>query len=80
MRPWLNIFSYDAITSMFWSSPYGFLDKGNDKCPAMVAPGKVKQVHAMDSFHSSFSFQCHVLFPVRYLGQSCKDSPALFSR
>lgn len=56
VRPWLNMFSYDAITSMFWSSPYGFLDKGNDKCPAMIAPGKVKQVHAMDSFHSASRF------------------------
>lgn len=23
LRPWLNMFSYDAITSMFWSSSYG---------------------------------------------------------
>lgn len=56
VRPWINMFSYDAITSMFWSSPYGFLDKGNDLCPAMSGSGDVKQVHAMDSFHSGSRF------------------------
>ncbi|KAJ3459983.1 hypothetical protein FSOLCH5_007747 [Fusarium solani] len=56
VRPWLNMFSYDAITAMFWSNPYGFLDKGNDLCPSMSSSGKVKQVHAMDSFHSGSRF------------------------
>lgn len=56
VRPWLNMFSYDAITSMFWSSPYGFLDKGNDLCPSMSELGDVRHVHAMDSFHSGSRF------------------------
>ena len=56
IRPWLNMFSYDAITAMFWSSSYGFLDKGNDLCPSMTPSGAVKQVHAMDSFHSGARF------------------------
>lgn len=25
LRPWLNMFSFDAITSVFWSNPYGNL-------------------------------------------------------
>ncbi|KAL2005436.1 hypothetical protein VTN00DRAFT_2647 [Thermoascus crustaceus] len=41
LRPWLNMFSYDAITSMFWSNTYGFLDKGNGMCPSMDVSGKV---------------------------------------
>ncbi|KAL8968675.1 MAG: hypothetical protein Q9183_002353 [Haloplaca sp. 2 TL-2023] len=60
LRPWLNMFSYDAITAMFWSNPYGFLDKGNDICPAQTESGAIKQVHAMDTFHSAAGF--NVLF------------------
>lgn len=56
LRPWLNMFSYDAITAMFWSNTYGFLDKGNDLCPSMTSSGQIKQVHAMDSFHSGAAF------------------------
>ena len=47
------MFSYDAITAMFFSSTYGFLDKGNDICLARTPSGEVKQVHAMDTFHSA---------------------------
>lgn len=60
LRPWLNMFSYDAITSMFWSNTYGntcgFLDKGNDMCPSMDASGKLKYIHGVDSFHSGSGF------------------------
>ncbi|KAI4217927.1 MAG: hypothetical protein L6R36_009210 [Xanthoria steineri] len=60
LRPWLNMFSYDAITAMFWSNTYGFLDKGNDVCPSYDSSGGIKQVHAMDTFHSAAGF--NVLF------------------
>ncbi|KAL8674233.1 MAG: hypothetical protein Q9168_001358 [Polycauliona sp. 1 TL-2023] len=60
LRPWLNMFSYDAITAMFWSNTYGFLEKGNDLCPSYDSSGNVKQVHAMDTFHSAAEF--NVLF------------------
>lgn len=53
LRPWLNMFSYDAITAMFFSNCYGFLEKGNDICPARTASGEIKHVHAMDTFHSA---------------------------
>lgn len=56
LRPWLNMFSYDAITSMFWSNTYGFLDRGSDVCFAKLASGEVISVHAMDSFHSASQF------------------------
>ena len=56
VRPWLNMFSYDAITAMFWSKTYGFLDKGNDVCPALTSTGETKQVHAMNTFHSASAF------------------------
>ncbi|CAL8584006.1 hypothetical protein XPA_009616 [Xanthoria parietina] len=39
LRPWLNMFSYDAITAMFWSNTYAFLDKGNDICPSYDSSG-----------------------------------------
>ncbi|KAL8852641.1 MAG: hypothetical protein Q9221_002521 [Calogaya cf. arnoldii] len=60
LRPWLNMFSYDAITAMFWSNSYGFLDKGNDLWPSYDSSGNIKQVHAMDTFHSAAGF--NVLF------------------
>lgn len=56
VRPWLNMFSYDAITAMFWSNNYGFLDKGNDICPSVNTAGSLQEVHAMDSFHSAGRF------------------------
>lgn len=30
VRPWLNIFTYDGISSLMWSDSYGFLEKGDD--------------------------------------------------
>lgn len=56
VRPWLNMFSYDAITSMFWTNTYGFLDKGNDLCPSQSSSGDIQMVHAMDTFHSISRF------------------------
>lgn len=56
IRPWLNMLSYDAISSMFFTNPYGFLDKGNDLCPSLGTDGKTSQVHAMDTFHSASLF------------------------
>lgn len=56
VRPWLNMFSYDAISSIFWSNSYGFLDKGNDWCPSRSQSGVTKQVQAMDSYHSISTF------------------------
>ncbi|KAL1862347.1 hypothetical protein Plec18170_001173 [Paecilomyces lecythidis] len=56
VRPWLNMFAYDAISSMFWSKSYGFLDKGNDRCSSRAESGATKEVHAMDSYHSISTF------------------------
>ncbi|EXJ53387.1 uncharacterized protein A1O5_13376 [Cladophialophora psammophila CBS 110553] len=56
LRPWLNMASFDAITSMFWSNEYGFLDRGNDKCPTQSASGSITQVNAMNTYHSAVHF------------------------
>ena len=52
LRPWLNMFSYDAITAVFWSSSYGFLDRGNDDCIAESRDGSHTTVNAMHAFHT----------------------------
>lgn len=52
LRPWLNMFSYDAITNVFWSQTYGFLDRGDDDCPAERSDGTITTVHAMHTFHT----------------------------
>ncbi|KAJ9640198.1 hypothetical protein H2204_003423 [Knufia peltigerae] len=52
LRPWMNMFSYDAITNVFWSQTYGFLDRGNDDCLAETADGSIKTVNAMSTFHT----------------------------
>ncbi|KAL1888578.1 hypothetical protein Sste5346_009447 [Sporothrix stenoceras] len=52
VRPWLNMFSYDAITNIFWSQTYGFLDRGDDDCMTQDADGTVHSVHAMHTFHT----------------------------
>lgn len=56
LRPWLNMFTYDAITSMFFTQGYSFLERGSDLCLSRSACGKEKVVHAMDSFHSAGQF------------------------
>lgn len=52
LRPWMNMFSYDAITNVFWSQTYGFLDRGNDDCVAEAVDGSIKRVNAMNTFHT----------------------------
>ncbi|KAJ5811983.1 hypothetical protein N7474_008284 [Penicillium riverlandense] len=52
IRPWLNMFTYDAISSMFFSNSFKFLDRGDDDCMAQDAKGGVRQVHAMQTFHT----------------------------
>ncbi|CAH0033267.1 unnamed protein product [Clonostachys rhizophaga] len=56
VRPWLNMLSYDAITSMFFTRDYGFLTVGNDLCPSADKMGREKTVNAMDTFHSASRF------------------------
>ncbi|OIW31920.1 cytochrome P450 [Coniochaeta ligniaria NRRL 30616] len=56
LRPWLNMFSYDAITDIFWSQSYGFLDRGNDDCMAEAADGTLRKVSAMHTFHTNTGF------------------------
>ncbi|KAL3447890.1 cytochrome P450 [Aspergillus insuetus] len=56
IRPWLNMFGYDAISAMLFTSGYNFLSNGNDLCPSMDEQGNVTTVHAMESFHSASLF------------------------
>ncbi|KAL4876038.1 cytochrome P450 [Aspergillus karnatakaensis] len=56
IRPWLNMFAYDAVTSMLFTNNYHFLKKGNDLCPSTDPSGKTTHVHAMHSFHSASRF------------------------
>lgn len=56
VRPWMNMFTYDAITYMFFSNCYGLLDQGNDSCPSLRDEGKLNTVPAMGSFHSGSAF------------------------
>lgn len=59
LRPWLNMFSYDAITNVFWSETYGFLNRGNDECWSEAEDGSWEKLHAMKTFHTTTGF--HVL-------------------
>ncbi|KAK5051387.1 hypothetical protein LTR84_003039 [Exophiala bonariae] len=52
LRPWMNMFSFDAFSNMMWSSCYNFLDRGNDSCFAMDHKGAVTTVNAMKTFQS----------------------------
>ncbi|KAJ9614440.1 hypothetical protein H2200_002576 [Cladophialophora chaetospira] len=56
LRPWLNMLSYDAISSVFFTNEYGFLQTGNDICSSMDEAGHKKSVNAMDTFHSASIF------------------------
>lgn len=56
VRPWLNMFAYDAVSSMFFTNAFGFLGKGNDLCKSVDGAGNVKMVHAMNTFHSASRF------------------------
>ena len=56
LRPWFNMFSFDIMGSMCWSSDFGFLDKGDDTFFARTAEGTVIPVHAMETFHTGVAF------------------------
>ncbi|OQV02463.1 hypothetical protein CLAIMM_07659 [Cladophialophora immunda] len=56
VRPWMNMFAYDVITSVFWSKPYGFLKTGNDRCMALTASGEARKVRAIETQHRSGNF------------------------
>ncbi|THC94257.1 hypothetical protein EYZ11_006266 [Aspergillus tanneri] len=56
VRPWFNMFTYDAISSMMWSESFGFLDKGDDLCIAELPSGETKEVHAMETFQTGVWF------------------------
>ncbi|KAF2167655.1 hypothetical protein M409DRAFT_21811 [Zasmidium cellare ATCC 36951] len=68
LRPWLNMFSFDAFWSVLWSSSYHFLERGNDECKSMDTSGRVTTVHAMDSFQTGVHFNslCAQLGPFQY--------------
>ncbi|KAK4493908.1 hypothetical protein PRZ48_015093 [Zasmidium cellare] len=68
LRPWLNMFTFDAFSSVLWSSSYNFLKRGNDECKSMDVDGRVTTVHAMDSFQTGVHFNslCAQLGPSRY--------------
>lgn len=68
VRPWLNMFTYDAISSMMWSDSFGFLDTGDDRCIAETSSGETKEVHAMQTFQTGvwFSVFCAHLPPFAY--------------
>ncbi|OAA56310.1 Cytochrome P450 [Niveomyces insectorum RCEF 264] len=55
-RPWFNMFSFDAISTIFWSQPYGFLARGDDDCFALRPDGQVEPVHAMETFQKGAAF------------------------
>lgn len=72
LRPWLNMLTYDAISSMFFTQGYAFLEQGNDLCLSEDAEGRIKEVHAMDSFHSAGRFNTalgQLTYPLYKLGR-----------
>jgi cytochrome P450 len=69
LRPWLNMFSFDAFSNMLWSAPFGFLKQGNDECQALCKDQHtVVSVHAMQTFQTGVHFNtlCAQLGPAAY--------------
>lgn len=68
LRPWMNMFSFDAFSSMLWSMPYGFLTVGSDLCKSMDVNGHVTSIHAMESFRTGVHFNtlCAQCSPATY--------------
>ena len=68
LRPWMNMFSFDAFSNMMWSSCYNFLERGNDACFSMDVDGTVTSVYAMDSFQTGVHFNtiCAQFSPFAY--------------
>ncbi|UKZ55804.1 hypothetical protein TrVGV298_009628 [Trichoderma virens] len=50
IQPWLNMFSYDVISKLLWSSSYGFLKCGSDECKSMAGDGRILIVPAIRCF------------------------------
>lgn len=68
VQPWLNMFSYDVISKMLWSSSYGFLKCGSDDCNSMARNGRVMKVPAIRCFQAGVQFNalCAHLPPPLY--------------
>ncbi|KKO99609.1 cytochrome P450 oxidoreductase [Trichoderma harzianum] len=68
VQPWLNMFSYDVISKMLWSSSYGFLKCGSDDCNSMAGDGRVMKVPAIRCFQAGVQFNalCAHLPPPLY--------------
>ncbi|KAL7952335.1 cytochrome P450 [Trichoderma compactum] len=68
IQPWLNMFSYDVISKMLWSSSYGFLKCGSDDCNSMAGDGRVMKVPAIRCFQAGVQFNalCAHLPPPLY--------------
>ncbi|KAL7947642.1 cytochrome P450 [Trichoderma barbatum] len=68
IQPWLNMFSYDVISKMLWSSSYGFLKCGSDDCKSMSGDGRVVTVPAIRCFQAGVQFNalCAHLPPPLY--------------
>jgi benzoate 4-monooxygenase len=72
IRPWVNMFTYDAISNMVFTNEYGFLKKGSDLCLSTDGAGQKKEVHAMDSFHSASRYNTITAQLPRPLYQLCR--------
>ncbi|KAH7127474.1 cytochrome P450 [Dactylonectria macrodidyma] len=82
-RLWLNMYTYDVISSLIWSDSFDFLVKGDDSCVAEPITGEKKTVQAMSIFQNGvwYSVFCaHLpLFAyraLRYMTSSYKGTMA----
>ncbi|KAK5718885.1 hypothetical protein LTR17_015565 [Elasticomyces elasticus] len=69
LRPWLNMFSFDAFSAMLWSSSFGFLERGDDACLALADDSKTTTtVQAMHTFRTGVHFNtlCAQMSPPFY--------------
>ncbi|KAF2765375.1 cytochrome P450, partial [Teratosphaeria nubilosa] len=68
LRPWLNMFSFDAFSDILWSLPFGFLKRGNDECLALGKDHKTTSVRAMQTFQTGVHFNtlCAQFAPALY--------------
>ncbi|KAH9838095.1 Cytochrome-P450 [Teratosphaeria destructans] len=79
LRPWLNMFSFDAFSDILWSLPFGFLKRGTDECLALGLDQKTTSVRAMQTFQTGVHFNtlCAQFAPALYsllrrLGQTLR--------
>lgn len=73
VRYWFNLFTFDAISSLIFSQPFGFLETGTDVTVAEKEDGTTYNVNLTKAFHDTTTYNA-------FMGHAQPDLASLIQR